>query len=240
MMDGLPNSRLRAVSIAVVLAAISSLISATQPAVLRSVVGPLITESSLSPVSLVVNFLYNYGLALVVGILFLYLSGRGVAYFDVRPLTRRGVGYAVAGVLIRLVAEVGIGIANSLFGLTTSGSDSVALILSGGTATIAAGFLLIVFFAVPAEELFYRNIIQKRLEEGFPSSVAVVLAATSFALSHVPTYYDSNPILMASPFASNLVGGLVYGSIYSRTRSIVPAVLAHALYNTIGIGLALA
>jgi uncharacterized protein len=206
--------------------------------VLRSVVSPLISESSLSPVSLVVNFLYNYGLALTVGVLFLYLSGRGVAYFDVRPLTRRGVGYAVAGVLIHLVAEVGIGIANSLFGLTASGSDSVALILSGGTATIAAGFLLIVFFAVPAEELFYRNIIQKRLEEGFPSSVAVVLAATLFALSHVPTYYSSNPILMASPFASNLVGGLVYGSIYTRTKNIVPAVLAHALYNTIGFGLA--
>ena len=122
--------------------------------------------------------------------------------------------------------------------LTPSGSDSLALILSGGTATIVTGVLLVVLFAVPAEELFYRNVIQKRLDEGLPSPVAVVLAALLFALSHVPTYYSPNPVLMASPFASNLVGGLVYGSIYARTKNIAPAVLAHALYNTIGIGLA--
>ena len=238
MMGGAFDPRLRAVSIAVVLVAISGAISAVQPTILRSVVRPLVNESGLSPVSIAVNFLYNYGLALVVGVLFLHLSGRGVAYFDIGPLTRRGVGYAIAGVLIRLVAEVGIGVANSLFGLTPSGSDSLALILSGGTATIVTGVLLVVLFAVPAEELFYRNVIQKRLDEGLPSPVAVVLAALLFALSHVPTYYSPNPVLMASPFASNLVGGLVYGSIYARTKNIAPAVLAHALYNTIGIGLA--
>ncbi|WP_239639177.1 CPBP family intramembrane glutamic endopeptidase [Halococcus hamelinensis] len=91
---------------------------------------------------------------------------------------------------------------------------------------------------MPAEELFYRNIIQKWLGEHFPSVVAVVAAAVLFALSHIPTYYNSNLILMISPFASNLIGGLVYGSIYARTRSVVPPILAHALYNAIGIGLA--
>ena len=238
MASVLPSTRLRTVSIAVILVAISGAISAVQPVVLRSVFGPLINESSLSPLSLVVNILYDYGLALMVGILFLYISGRGIAYFDLKPLTRRGVGYAVAGVLIHLVAEIGIGIANALFGLTASESDSLALILSGGTATIAVGFLLIVFIAVPAEELFYRNIIQKLLGEHFPSIVAVVVAAILFALSHVPTYYNPSLILMISPFASNLIGGLVYGSIYARTKSIVPSILAHALYNAIGIGLA--
>ncbi|WP_237713415.1 hypothetical protein [Halococcus hamelinensis] len=132
MANVLSSSRLRAVSIAVVLVAISGAISATQPVVLRSVFGLLINESSLSPLSLAENILYNYGLWLIVGILFLYISGKEMAYFDVKPLTRLGIGYAVAGVLIRLVAEIGIGVANSLFGFTASESDSLSLIPSGG------------------------------------------------------------------------------------------------------------
>lgn len=77
MMGGASDPRLRAVSIAVILVAISGAISAVQPMVLRSVARPLVNESGLSPVSLAVNFLYSYGLALAVGVLFLYLSGRG-------------------------------------------------------------------------------------------------------------------------------------------------------------------
>ncbi len=101
----------------------------------------------------------------------------------------------------------------------------------GAAATIglALTFLGVGIAGPIAEELYFRGLLQGALA---PSGqiVAVGLTAVIFAGVHfVPA---AIPVLF--------VYGLLLGVIRSRTNSIVPGAIAHALNNAVAIGVAIA
>lgn len=206
------------------------------PPILQSLSVP-VTPSSFSPDSLTVSLLVGSGLTVLVAVVFLSISERGLGYLDADIPTLRGCGYIVGGVLLNLGASLGVSLITSIFGLPPGGNSTVSRVLAGGTATAIVFIVLVVLLVGPAEELLYRNIIQKRLSEDFSTSVALFLAGALFALSHVPNVYDPNATAMISPLLSNWAAGIIYGGIYIRTRSIVPAMLAHGFYNAVVVGL---
>lgn len=72
------------------------------------------------------------------------------------------------------------------------------------------------------EELLFRGFLQAGLRKSFESdAMAIVVGALVFAAFHL------NPWT----FASLLIIGLYLGLLVQRTRSLVPAMLAHALNN---------
>ena len=230
------GSRSRAVLVCLVLVSLGgAVVDIVLPPILDSLTSVIANTTLL----LSANIVLNYGLTFAVALGFVLTTKRGLSYFDLRWPARWGYFYAIVGVLARLTTEVILSIADSVFGLASTGSGDVGEILAAETATAVIGVALLFIVAVPVEELFYRNTIQKRLEEAFSAKAAIGAAGILFALAHIPIYYDPAIVPMISPFGSNLAGGLIYGVIYYRTQNITPAILAHGLYNMIGVAASL-
>ncbi|EFJ40699.1 hypothetical protein VOLCADRAFT_119899 [Volvox carteri f. nagariensis] len=81
-----------------------------------------------------------------------------------------------------------------------------------------------------AEELLYRGFLLTALQQRLGAVDAVAVTAALFAVAHL-----SLPQFFAFVLLGGCAGGLVLGS-----GSVVPAVLAHAAYNTTGIAVGVA
>lgn len=73
------------------------------------------------------------------------------------------------------------------------------------------------------EELAFRGVIQPALSARWGAVKGLVLAAALFSLMHV------NPILAPALFEL----GLVFGLVVIRTGSLLPAILMHAVHNSL-------
>ncbi|MDX2361946.1 MAG: type II CAAX endopeptidase family protein [Crocinitomicaceae bacterium] len=84
-----------------------------------------------------------------------------------------------------------------------------------------------------AEELFFREFIQKNLQKHTRAIVAIVLTSILFASIHLP--YE-NLILGYPTFSFHhaymaLFGGLILGVVYFKSKSIGPSIVMHMLWN---------
>ena len=108
-------------------------------------------------------------------------------------------------------------------------------------------FLFRVFVVTPllvatAEEAAFRGFLQERLHRAFPHrpALSVVLSSLSFAAWHVTvnvrTLRETNvvgsgaaalPVALAGGLGAVFAGGLVFGELYRRTRSVLAPIVAH-------------
>lgn len=95
--------------------------------------------------------------------------------------------------------------------------------LRSSLPTIFIGSLL-VFPIAPGEEIYWRGLIQRRFAERLGSNAGFLTATAAYALVHLPTL---NPPLILTAF----IGGLVWGYLYKKTGSLVPAVISHVLWD---------
>jgi membrane protease YdiL (CAAX protease family) len=91
--------------------------------------------------------------------------------------------------------------------------------------TAAGSFLLIPII----EEAFYRGYVLGRLDEALPSAGAAMFTAGLFAFAH--SQYLQADLLNALTLAGVVWGGLVYAAVTLYTRSLAPAIIAHAIIN---------
>jgi membrane protease YdiL (CAAX protease family) len=88
-----------------------------------------------------------------------------------------------------------------------------------------------------AEELVWRGLVTQLLAERVGSRSAWIWAAALYALAFVPTLWSLggsaglNPVLVVAAFG----GGLVWGAMGRIFGTIVPSVLAHALFDWVVI-----
>lgn len=71
------------------------------------------------------------------------------------------------------------------------------------------------------EEILFRGFLQKYLYRLKKPSVAILVAALLFSLSH----YEINKIF------TTFLGGLLYGFIYYKSGSLLIAIICHSLHN---------
>ena len=71
-----------------------------------------------------------------------------------------------------------------------------------------------------AEELLFRGFILGMLLKRYSDTQSIVISSLIFAIAH-------EPIAMALAFG----GGLLYGWVRVRTGSILPSMIAHAIWN---------
>lgn len=103
-----------------------------------------------------------------------------------------------------------------------------------GTGLILAAVISLVVIG-PAEEFFFRGVIQERLSTSLSTKSALSLASVVFALFHV------YPILLLSPPLTAVVHmtlyytlmGAIFGWVYIRTDTIVTPALVHGVFNAV-------
>ncbi len=85
-------------------------------------------------------------------------------------------------------------------------------------------FLLLLFPIGPAEEFYWRGLIQRKLQRAWSANPAIILTSVLYALIHLPTL---NPSLI---FVA-LVGGLVWGYLFKRYGNLLPCLVSHILFD---------
>jgi membrane protease YdiL (CAAX protease family) len=90
-------------------------------------------------------------------------------------------------------------------------------------------FAVSTFVAVPLEELFFRGVIQRRLEETFHSAVAIGVASLCFTAVHtgVSVGTGGEVIALALFFAVSVVLGVSY----TVTENLYVPIIGHAIFN---------
>jgi membrane protease YdiL (CAAX protease family) len=193
--------------------------------------------TAVDDVSLVVQFLVQYAGYALVALGFIYVTKRGIAYVDIARPTRRDLRYTLGGFGVSIAIWFGFTRLVSWLGVPTSGQSLLEAAANADPTLLLVLIPLVLLVNAPVEELLFRNVIQKSLNESFSRWGAILLGSLCFALVHVPAYYDSNLIAMLTSLIVVFVLGCCWGVIYARTdRLFVPAV-AHGAYNAVLIGI---
>lgn len=85
-------------------------------------------------------------------------------------------------------------------------------------------FLATVIATPVVEEVIFRGLIQSRLARALPGWLSVVISALLFGLCHGQAIWIAYATLL----------GLLFGWMALRSRSILPSLLAHFVFNAIG------
>ena len=168
-----------------------------------------------------------------VGVLFLVVTGRGVAYLNLDvPSGHRGWALVVG-------ATVGLFLARSLailrasqFGVAPAGSSvtQVDVPLPVLVAILLPAMVLVVG---PAEELLFRGVLQTYLREIASAPVAIVGAGLLFGGIHLPTLVGASGVGVAVSLAVITLVGFAIGWLYEHTGSLPAAMFAHGVYNAL-------
>lgn len=180
-------------------------------------------------------FVVEYAGFALVALGFLYVTRRGLAYLDLGWPSPREVGIVVAGVLVSLgVWAVGLALVAEL-GLPAA--DHALFDAEDGDPRLLLALVpLLLLVNGPVEELLFRNVIQKYLDEAFATLPAVLLASAVFALVHVPAYLTAGLAALVVTLALLFVLSCLWGYIYVRTESLFVVAAIHGVYNATLVG----
>lgn len=169
-----------------------------------------------------------------VALFYLYGSDRGLEFIDIERPDLRDSGYALAGVLVLVGLNLGIGALFERLGVeaaqhsiiqTAETSPEILLVL------VPLAYLLI----GPGEELLYRNIIQKSLYDTFSRPTAILIASGIFAGVHVFAFSGNSESILATLNTLTVVFflSIILGVVYERTENIIAAAFVHATFDAI-------
>lgn len=96
---------------------------------------------------------------------------------------------------------------------------------------LSFNILSIIFIASAAEELFFRRFLLEKLKIKYTDFWAVVISAFLFALVHFPFQLFSGLDYDFSPMYTALFGGLLAGFLYVKSKSVLPSLVFHIVWN---------
>jgi uncharacterized protein len=112
-----------------------------------------------------------------------------------------------------------------LFPLSPSQVDMFKEMGSGSVGAIVIGSLL----APVLEEMFFRGIILRSFLQQYPKWISILGSALIFGAAHMNLYQFTAAFLL----------GVFLGWLYQRSRSLVPCIALHAVYNAALLGMSL-
>lgn len=179
----------------------------------------------------------------VTAIAFLWVSGRGLGYLDLPAPRARHVGYGLAGAVVLLASQGFVVVLLEVAGVATDtgiGLDQFPIDVVDAARDILPALVVVSLLVIgPAEELLFRNVVQKYLAEVYSTWGAIAVTSLLFALLHVPNYVT---VPSATPVSVGLgltfVISVVLGWLYARTETLLVPVIAHGVYDAVLFGLA--
>lgn len=100
--------------------------------------------------------------------------------------------------------------------------DSIYTIRAGQNPWIVAG--LLAFIIGPAEEIFWRGFVQKRLSNKYGILAGIVLATAFYTLVHL---WSFNLMLLAA----SAVCGAFWGLFFAATDNLWPVIISHVVWD---------
>lgn len=171
-----------------------------------------------------------------VAVAWIFWTGRGMEWIDFERPSVVGVGLIVLGTVALLVLQISVVVFVQFFDLPNSSQGTMREAARDATQLGAPELVLVLvpmmlFVVAPAEELLFRNVIQKYLYEAFNRTSAVLVAGVVFAGAHVLAYGDPNHAAVFVSLASIFFISLVLGFLYEFTENLTITTVAHGLYN---------
>ena len=136
--------------------------------------------------------------------------------------------------------HVGIGVLSAilLYGVFWAGRCFLMSVIPGVKENIFAvyvnrsqaslwlvGFLLF-FWIGPAEEIFWRACVQRRLQKRMSLPKALFLSSAIYASVHI---FSANPVLLLAA----LLCGFWWGGMFIVYRSVWPGIVSHAVWDVL-------
>ena len=130
----------------------------------------------------------------------------------------------VAAVVLYGMFWVGHFVSTHILPFAASQIDSIYTIRAGQNPWLIAMLLLLIIG--PAEEIFWRGFVQRRLSRRYGLLVGLVIAAAIYTLVHV---WSFNLMLIA---ASGLCG-VYWGLLFAVTGNVWPCIISHAVWDVV-------
>jgi uncharacterized protein len=131
---------------------------------------------------------------------------------------------------------VGIGSALLLYGIFWIGKGAANLLFPFAPGQIASVYqtktqldalligILLLFIMGPAEEIYWRGFVQRRLTERYGAKAGFLWAAGAYTLIHIVSL---NFMLLVAAGAC----GLYWGLLYQREQNLIPVIISHSLWD---------
>ena len=200
----------------------ASLGPAAALAITAGAVGTFYVLAGLLPrdVALVVGQLGQATVAVTAAWLFANAGPRGAAR-TLGLVVPRGI-HVVAAVLLGVSCwYIDLRIVDLIPVFDTDGSDAHALTDLVRAPSLAASLVTLALVPAICEELVFRGILARGLTPRLPPVAAAAVAAEVFSAYHLSPLQAIPAVLL----------GFALGALALRARSLVPAMLAHALNN---------
>lgn len=124
------------------------------------------------------------------------------------------------------IVAVSCWLGSKLLGAQGSSNPIISLVLdaarSSNSAAIVLFFLTLGVLAPLCEESLFRGFLYSSLRKRFGVGVSLLVSASLFSAAHL----DPGAVVPL------LCLGLVFGYVFERTRSLVPSMIAHGLWNS--------
>lgn len=145
-----------------------------------------------------------------------------------RMPTMATVGWAAAGLIGALAAAFTYTYLVDILdvgALKASCDEQIPAAVREDARLLALAAFVVLVFAPPCEELFFRGFVYQGLAGRWGVPVGIVMSALLFAAPHL-TYRSLIPIFAA---------GVVFAATFWRSGNLLSSILAHAAFNAISI-----
>lgn len=160
------------------------------------------------------------------------------SFIDVAMPSGRDLAYAVGVIGVLLVALIGVSQVLEVLGVEPSPHDIEQTARDGDPRLLLLLIPLTILVIGPAEEVLFRNILQKRLSETISVGGAIAATSVLFALVHLPAYATSDSLLqIGSSLGVVFVLSILLGYSYVKTQNIVVPSIAHGVFNAFQFGI---
>lgn len=161
---------------------------------------------------------------LTLGIAFTYLKLRGYQ-LDADTLGFRRTRLFRAAGLVAAVLVVAFVIQAIYVQFVLPEQEQVTDMFGTGIPSFLLAMTIVAILTPVVEEMFFRGIIHQGLQQQFGFFPGALISTTIFTLAHIsPTVYV--PIFCL---------GFGFAILASRTRSVWPSIVAHFLWNSLGV-----
>lgn len=162
---------------------------------------------------------------------YVILFQRDLSYFDFYWPTKKDLVVIIAGTLVTIGVLVFMNLFTYVIGI--EGVDHPFITeVRGDLRLLIFLSMIVITVNAPIEELFFRNVIQKRLATGTTRWVGVFCTSFLFMSFHIPTLLSVSVSLGVIPSLITLFFvSIVFGVVYEETRNILTPITVHALYN---------